>query len=47
RVIDIVGLDKQADGGTHVSSTSEVGIFTVVKTESKGKGNKRVRIELS
>jgi len=47
RVIDIVGLDKQADGGTHVASTKEVGTFTVTKTESKGKGNKRVRIELS
>ena len=47
RVIDIVGLDKQADGGTHVASTSEVGTFSVTKTESKGKGNKRVRIELS
>jgi len=47
RIVDIVGLDKQADGGTHVASTSEVGIFTVTKTESKGKGNKRVRIELS
>ncbi len=47
RVIDIVGLDKQADGGTHVASTKEVGTFAVTKTESKGKGNKRVRIELS
>jgi len=47
RVIDIVGLDKQADGGTHVASTGEVGTFRVVKTESKGKGNKRLRIELS
>ena len=46
RVVDIVGLDKQADGGTHVARTSEVGTFTVTKTESKGKGNKRVRIEL-
>lgn len=46
RVVDIVGLDKQADGGTHVASTKEVGTFTVTKTESKGKGNKRVRIEL-
>jgi misacylated tRNA(Ala) deacylase len=44
RVVDIVGLDKQADGGTHVRSTSEVGRVRVVKTESKGKGNKRVRI---
>jgi len=47
RVIDIVGLDKQADGGTHVASTSEVGTFAITKTESKGKGNKRVRIQLS
>lgn len=46
RVVDIVGLDKQADGGTHVASTSEVGTFEVTKTESKGKGNKRVRIAL-
>jgi misacylated tRNA(Ala) deacylase len=44
RVVDIVGLDKQADGGTHVRSTVEVGHVRVVKTESKGKGNKRVRI---
>jgi misacylated tRNA(Ala) deacylase len=44
RVVDIVGLDKQADGGTHVRSTAEVGQVRVVKTESKGKGNKRIRI---
>ncbi len=44
RVVDITGLDKQADGGTHVSTTGEVGRVEVVKTESKGKGNKRVRI---
>jgi misacylated tRNA(Ala) deacylase len=46
RVIDIRGLDKQADGGTHVRSTAEVGTVRVVKTESKGKANKRMRIEL-
>jgi misacylated tRNA(Ala) deacylase len=46
RVVDIVGLDKQADGGTHVRSTGEIGRFEVVKTESKGKGNKRLRIRL-
>lgn len=46
RVVDIVGLDKQADGGTHVASTGEVGRFTITKTESKGKGNKRIRFEL-
>lgn len=47
RVIDIVGLDRQADGGTHVASTLEVGYVQVVKTESKGKANKRMRIKLS
>ncbi|HUS61713.1 MAG TPA: alanyl-tRNA editing protein [Acidimicrobiales bacterium] len=46
RVVDIVGLDKQADGGTHVRSTGEVGRIKVIKTESKGKGNKRIRIEV-
>jgi misacylated tRNA(Ala) deacylase len=44
RVIDIVGLDRQADGGTHVAATGEVGHVRVVKTESKGSANKRVRI---
>jgi misacylated tRNA(Ala) deacylase len=46
RVVDIVGLDKQADGGTHVRTTGEVGRVFVTKTESKGKGNKRLRIEV-
>src|SRR3990172_2064836 len=46
RVIEIGTIDKQADGGTHVANTSEVGPVRVVKTESKGKGNKRMRIEL-
>jgi misacylated tRNA(Ala) deacylase len=44
RIIDIVGLDKQADGGTHVVSTAEVGRVRVTGTESKGKGNKRIRL---
>jgi misacylated tRNA(Ala) deacylase len=46
RIVDIVGLDKQADGGTHVLSTGAIGTFTITKTESKGKGNKRIRFEL-
>ena len=46
RVVDIVGLDKQADGGTHVHTTGEVGRIRVIKTENKGKGNKRIRIEV-
>ena len=44
--MDIVGLDKQADGGTHVPSTGEVGRIEITKTESKGKGFKRVRFVL-
>jgi misacylated tRNA(Ala) deacylase len=46
RVIDIVGLDKQADGGTHVRSTGEVGPVRILKTESKGRGNKRIRLAI-
>jgi misacylated tRNA(Ala) deacylase len=46
RIVDIVGLDKQADGGTHVRSTAEVGRVKILKTESKGKGNKRVRLAI-
>lgn len=47
RVIDIRGLDRQADGGTHVASTAEVGVVAVTGTESKGRANKRVRIAVS
>ena len=46
RTIDIVGLDLQADGGTHVANTSEVGVIKVVRHESKGRINKRLRIAL-
>ena len=46
RVIQIGDVDKQADGGTHVANTREVGRVRVVKTESKGRANKRMRIEL-
>lgn len=47
RVIDIRGLDRQADGGTHVATTAEVGRVAVTRTESKGKANKRVRIAVA
>ena len=47
RVIQIGDIDRQADGGTHVANTREVGWVRVVKTESKGKANKRMRIELT
>ncbi len=46
RVIEIVGLDLQADGGTHVARTSEIGRVKVTGYESKGRINKRIRIEL-
>ena len=46
RVVDIGGLDKQADGGTHVASTGDVGRIEITKTESKGRGFKRVRFVL-
>ncbi|MER5783792.1 alanyl-tRNA editing protein [Streptomyces mobaraensis] len=46
RVVDVVGLDVQADGGTHVASTRQVGRVTVTKVESKGRQNRRVRIRL-
>jgi misacylated tRNA(Ala) deacylase len=47
RIVDIVGLDQQADGGTHVASTAQVGRISVVKVESKGKGFRRLRIAVS
>jgi misacylated tRNA(Ala) deacylase len=47
RVVEIVGLDLQADGGTHVQNTREVGPIRVVDYKSKGKINKRIYIELS
>lgn len=46
RVVEIEGLDMQADGGTHVANTSEVGTIRVVGHESKGRINKRLRIAL-
>jgi misacylated tRNA(Ala) deacylase len=46
RVVDIVGLDRQADGGTHVASTAEVGAVRIAKVESKGKGFRRIRLDL-
>jgi misacylated tRNA(Ala) deacylase len=46
RTIEIVGLELQADGGTHVANTSEVGGIRVTGYESKGRMNKRIRLEL-
>ncbi|HEX2030954.1 MAG TPA: alanyl-tRNA editing protein [Actinomycetota bacterium] len=47
RVVEIIGLDRQADGGTHVRSTAEVGLVRVTKTDNKGRGFKRMRIALA
>ena len=46
RVVEIVGLDLQADGGTHVANTREVGRMRVVDYKSKGRINKRIEIAL-
>jgi misacylated tRNA(Ala) deacylase len=46
RTIEIVGLDLQADGGTHVRNTAEVGGIRVTGYESKGRINKRIRLAL-
>lgn len=46
RTVEIVGLDLQADGGTHVANTFEVGSITITKTENKGKENRRLEIDL-
>ena len=46
RTVEIVGLDLQADGGTHVANTREVGRIRVTGYESKGRINKRIRIAL-
>lgn len=47
RTVELVGLDLQADGGTHVNNTHEVGHMKVVDYKSKGAINKRVYIELA
>ena len=47
RTVEIVGLDLQADGGTHVSNTAEIGRVRVTGYESKGRINKRIRIEVT
>jgi misacylated tRNA(Ala) deacylase len=47
RIVDIVGLDAQADGGTHVASTRQIGGLQVVKIENKGRGFRRLRVRLT
>jgi misacylated tRNA(Ala) deacylase len=47
RIVDIDGLDLQADGGTHVANTREVGPLRIVGYKSKGRSNKRLHIKLA
>jgi misacylated tRNA(Ala) deacylase len=47
RIVDIVGLDTQADGGTHVATTRHIGGMEIVKVENKGKGFRRLRVRLA
>ncbi len=47
RIVEIMGLDKQADGGTHVRNLKEVGKVQLVKTENKGKNNRRIYFKLN
>jgi len=42
RIVEIAGVDKQADGGTHVKNLEEIGPIRILKTENKGKNNRRV-----
>jgi misacylated tRNA(Ala) deacylase len=46
RIVDIVGLDTQADGGTHVASTKMIGRVEVTKLENKGRGFRRLRVQI-
>jgi len=47
RIVEIEGLDLQADGGTHVNNTSEVDQIRIVNYKSKGRINKRIYVEIS
>lgn len=47
RIVEIVGVDKQADGGTHVRNLKEVGKVELLKTENKGKNNRRIYFKLT
>jgi misacylated tRNA(Ala) deacylase len=47
RTVEIVGLDLQADGGTHVRNTNEIGAIRIADYKSKGAINKRIYIEIA
>lgn len=46
RILEIEGIDKQADGGTHVHNTSEIGKIEIIKLDNKGKGRRRIYFKL-
>jgi misacylated tRNA(Ala) deacylase len=46
RIVEIAGIDKQADGGTHVRNLREIGKVDLIKTENKGKNNRRIYFKL-
>jgi Ser-tRNA(Ala) deacylase AlaX len=45
--VEIVGFDAQADGGTHVANTREVGVISLSKVENKGRMNRRIEVVVS
>jgi misacylated tRNA(Ala) deacylase len=47
RIVEIVGVDRQADGGTHVRNLREIGKVELLKTENKGKNNRRIYFKLN
>ena len=47
RIVEIVGVDRQADGGTHVRNLREIGRVELIKTENKGKNNRRIYFRLN
>ncbi len=47
RIVEIQGIDKQADGGTHVKNLKEIGKIEFLKAENKGKNNRRVYFKLT
>lgn len=46
RIVEVVGVDRQADGGTHVRNLREIGHVELIKTENKGKNNRRIYFKL-
>jgi misacylated tRNA(Ala) deacylase len=46
RIVEVVGIDKQADGGTHVKNLKEIGQINLLKIKNKGKNNRRVYFTL-